>query len=133
MKNHFDFPSQDATTRLISEAASSVLLVADGPQIPAGPVSDVKFAIRSLLRSRRCRKESGRGDSVKLSPPGQDEPLSSHSGGIDAPPVVPICAGESTSLSFRLFGSAPAYPGNRNILVENIEYSTIHVHTEQAE
>jgi hypothetical protein len=92
------------------------------------------LAIRSLLRSRRCRKASNRGVSVSASPPDQDNPRSSQSGGIGAPLLCPICVAESTSLSFRVYGvgARPAYLDRRNILVENIEHSTICVHTEQA-
>src|ERR1700744_624157 len=97
--------------RLISEAASSVLLVADGPQIPAGPLSATKFAIRSLLRSRRSRNASDPGVGVNVAPNDPDWPLNSHSGGIDRPPGSPICTDESTSLSFRLFGVGADQPG----------------------
>src|SRR5882724_1038388 len=86
--------------RLISETPSSVLLIEAGPQIPDGPDSPTKLAIRNFLRSRRSRNKRGAGP--ELPEPNPDKPFSSHSGGIDGAPDFPNCGSESNSLSFRL-------------------------------
>jgi hypothetical protein len=57
---------------------------------------------------------------------------------MDGAPNFPNCVSESNSLSFQLLKSGGDQTtigeviGNKNIVLENIEYSTIPVHTEQA-
>ena len=71
-----------------------------GPQIPDGPDSPTKLAIRNFLRSRRARNGPSAGSEVPVPIPGN--PFSSHSGGIDGPPNFSNCDSESNSLSFQL-------------------------------
>ncbi|MBR1234749.1 hypothetical protein [Bradyrhizobium sp. AUGA SZCCT0182] len=64
--------------------------------------------------------------------------MSSSSGGIGGPPNFFNCGNESNSLSFQLLlvrrhqTTIGKVFSNKNILVENIEYSTIPVHRDQA-
>ena len=90
--------------RLISETPSSVLLMEAGPQIPDGPDSPTKLAMRNFLRSRRARNGPSAGTEVPSPMP--ENPLSSHSGGIDGAPEPPNCVSESNSLSFQLTSGA---------------------------
>ncbi len=71
-----------------------------GPQIPDGPDSPTKLAIRNFLRSRRSRNRRGAGPELPRPNPGN--PFNSHSGGIDGPPELSNLHGESNSLSFQL-------------------------------
>jgi len=66
-----------------------------------------------------------------------ENPFISHSGGIVGTPEIPDCGSESNSLSFQLVSGARQtiignVTDNENIVVENIEYSTIPMHIEQA-
>jgi hypothetical protein len=89
---------------LISETPSSVLLMEAGPQIPAGPDSPTKLAMRNFLRSPRARSGPSAGPGAPSPIP--ENPLSSHSGDIDGAPETPNCVSESNSLSFQLTSGA---------------------------
>ena len=90
--------------------------------------------MRNFLRSLRARSGPSAGPEAL---PDARNPLSSHSGGIDGAPAAPNCVSESNSLSFQLTSGADQTTigktiDNENILVENIEYSTIRMHIDQA-